>query len=80
MYKRQGWEEAFAYSIEALKLLPRSKISVASESVAITAIAESDAEKRSFETKLRQIKPDGLAVRFEISAPRPVLTLSLIHI
>lgn len=69
-----GWEEAFAYSIEALKLLPRSKISVASESVAITAIAESDAEKRSFETKLRQIKPDGLAVRFEISAPRPVLT------
>lgn len=69
-----GWLEAFSYSIEALKLLPRSKISVASENVAITAIAESDAEKRSFESKLLEMKPDGLAVRFEISAPRPVLT------
>ena len=50
-----GWLEAFSYSIEALKLLPRSKISVASENVAITAIAESDAEKGSFESKLLEM-------------------------
>jgi OmpA-OmpF porin, OOP family len=70
----EGWEAALAYGMDALKLLPRSKISVAADGVAITAIAASDAEKRRFEAQLNSAKPAGLAVKIEVSAPRPVLT------
>lgn len=69
-----GWEVALNYGISALKLLPRSKISVSAEQVSVTAIAASDAEKRSFETRLTADKPADLQVTVEISAPRPVIT------
>lgn len=68
------WSEALTFGTEALKLLPRSKISVAADRVAITAISDSDAQKRRLETELAKIKPAGLEVVVEISAPRPVLT------
>ncbi|MDB5664454.1 MAG: hypothetical protein JWS11_997 [Cypionkella sp.] len=70
----QGWEAALTYGLDALEMLPRSKISVAADQVAITAIAASDAEKRAFERQLNTAKPSGLAVKVDISAPRPVLT------
>ena len=70
----EGWDSALKFGMDALGLLPRSKISVASDQVAITAIAGSEAEKRSFEQQLTSAKPQGLAVKIEISAPRPVLT------
>lgn len=70
----EGWDSALKFGMEALSLLPRSKISVAADQVAITAIAGSEAEKRSFEQQLTSAKPEGLAVKIEISAPRPVLT------
>ncbi|WP_284326833.1 OmpA family protein [Cypionkella aquatica] len=69
-----GWDAALDYGLDALAMLPRSKISVAADQVAITAIAASEAEKRAFETQLNAAKPKDLAVRIEISAPRPVLT------
>ena len=70
----QEWQAAFDYGIAALKLLPRSKISVASDSVEITAIATSEAEKRKLESELARLRPEGLAVTIDVSAPRPVLT------
>lgn len=70
----QGWTEAFNFGIAALKLLPRSKISVAADGVSVTAIASSDAEKRSLESELARSKPSGLMIEIDISAPRPVLT------
>lgn len=69
-----GWDAAFAFGLQALQLLPRSKISVAADQVSITAIAASDAEKRSFERQLQSQKPEGLTLRVDIAAPRPVLT------
>ncbi len=69
-----GWQDAFSFGLAALELLPRSKISVAAEQVAITAIATSAAEKRTLETELERLRPRGLAVSVDISAPRPVLT------
>ncbi|MEY4697680.1 MAG: hypothetical protein RIT14_2108 [Pseudomonadota bacterium] len=69
-----SWQAAFDYGLFALQLLPRSKISVAADGVEITAIAISDAEKRRLESELSRQRPDGLGVRFDISAPRPVLT------
>ena len=68
------WQAAFDYGITALKLLPRSKISVATDSVEITAIATSEAEKRRLESELARLRPEGLAVSIDVSAPRPVLT------
>ena len=70
----EGWDAAFNYGVAALKLLPRSKISVAADRVEITAIASSAAEKRSFDAELERLRPKGLAVIIEVSAPRPVLT------
>jgi OOP family OmpA-OmpF porin len=69
-----GWSPALAYGIEALKLLPRSKISVAADRVLITAIASSEQQKRQFEAELLKNKPRGLQVNVDVSAPRPVLT------
>ena len=69
-----GWEAALAYGMDALQMLPRSKISVAQDRVAITAIATSEAEKRTLESQLAAARPEGLTVQIEISAPRPVLT------
>ncbi|MDT8857125.1 OmpA family protein [Paracoccaceae bacterium Fryx2] len=70
----EGWDAALDFGMEALKMLPRSKISVAADRVAITAISDSDAEKRKLESELARRKPEGLAVEISISAPRPVLT------
>ena len=69
-----GWDAAVAYGIAALELLPRSKISILSDRVAITAISESAAEKRRMEAALARAKPAGLVVDIAISAPRPVIT------
>ncbi len=69
-----GWDTAFTYGVKALKLLPRSKISVAADKVEITAIAASAAEKRLFEAELERSRPTGIEVTINISAPRPVLT------
>lgn len=68
------WQPAFDFALAALKMLPRSKISVSSDGVAVTAIAASDAEKRRFEADLAAIKPAAPPVTVTISAPRPVLT------
>ena len=70
----EGWGAALDYGTEALALLPRSKVSVAADRVEITAIAKSEAEKRRFEAELARRAPEGLSVRIDISAPRPVLT------
>lgn len=70
----ETWQKAFDFGNAALRLLPRSKISVAADSVSVTAIASSEAEKRSFEAELGRLKPAGLVTRIDVSAPRPVLT------
>src|SRR5690606_23814501 len=37
----EHWEEAIAFGLEALRLLPRSKISIAADLVKVDAIADS---------------------------------------
>ena len=69
-----AWQPALEFGVAALKLLPRSKISVSADGVSVTAIAASDAERRSFEAQLAGVRPEGLPVTVEISAPRPVIT------
>lgn len=70
----EAWQPAFDYGLAALKLLSRSKISVSADEVTVTAIASSDAEKRRLEGELARMRPEGLPVTIDISAPRPVIT------
>jgi OOP family OmpA-OmpF porin len=69
-----AWPAAFDFGLSALKLLPRSKISVAADRITVTAIATSETEKRSLESELARMRPEGVPVTIDISAPRPVLT------
>lgn len=69
-----GWAPALDFGLSALKELPRSKISVAPGQVAVTAIADSEAQKVALETAIRGEVPEGVTAEVEISAPRPVLT------
>ena len=68
-----GWNEALSFGIEALHLLPSAKISVDAERVAVTAITDSEEQKRSVEAELRKAKPAAVALEMDVSAPRPVI-------
>lgn len=69
-----GWNAAQGYALEVLARLPRSKISVTPGLVAVTAIADSDGERRRLEAELSRRAPEGVRVALSISAPRPVFT------
>lgn len=68
------WGAALTFGLEALRRLPQSKISVAAELVEVTAISDSEAQKRRLESDLRAIAPSGVQLVLNISAPRPVIT------
>ena len=68
-----GWDNALAYGLSALAILPRSKISIAADRVELKAISDSVEEKRRLETQLSRTTPKGLIVAMAITAPRPVI-------
>ncbi|MFV0491731.1 MAG: OmpA family protein [Pseudorhodobacter sp.] len=70
----ENWQAALDFGLKALALLPRSKISIAADQVAITAISTSGEEKRKLETDIGRLAPEGVQLVLDISAPRPVLT------
>ncbi|MDO8881389.1 MAG: hypothetical protein Q7V11_00330, partial [Pseudotabrizicola sp.] len=70
----EGWDDAFAFGMQAIKRLPRSKVSISAGRVEITAIATSAEEQRRLMNELNAAKPAALQVAIDISAPRPVLT------
>ncbi|MFV1562301.1 OmpA family protein [Phaeobacter sp. JH41b] len=70
----KGWMSAMDYALDALSLLPRSKISVEAEEVSITAISDSIEAKEQIEKRLTRMAPAGLRLSLDIAAPRPVIT------
>ncbi|ATG42170.1 OmpA domain-containing protein [Phaeobacter piscinae] len=70
----KGWMPAMDYALDALSLLPRSKISVEAEEVSITAISDSAEAKEQIEKRLTRMAPAGLRLSLDIAAPRPVIT------
>ncbi|MBO27924.1 MAG: hypothetical protein CML61_04075 [Rhodobacteraceae bacterium] len=70
----RGWEDALAFAITAMEMLPRAKASVDAGLVSITAISDSPAAKAKMEDRLRKASPPGLRVTLDIAAPRPVIT------
>ncbi|OED46236.1 hypothetical protein AB838_19665 [Rhodobacteraceae bacterium (ex Bugula neritina AB1)] len=72
--KPDGWQQALDFAVEALKLLPRAKISVEAGAVSITAISGSEEAKHQLEEQLGRLAPPGLRLAMDIAAPRPVVT------
>lgn len=70
----EGWKEAVDFALTRLKQVPRSKISVTSERVKVTAVSDTPEEQQTLQVSLAQNKPDALALVLDISAPRPVIT------
>ncbi|MFN3936533.1 MAG: OmpA family protein [Gemmobacter sp.] len=68
-----GWGAAVDYALVALRMLPRSKISVSPGLVEISAISDSPQQRQDLEAQLRRAVPDTLDVSIDISAPRPVI-------
>jgi len=69
-----GWDAAYAFGMEALDKLERSKISISADQVELKAISDSISEKRKLETELSRRMPKGVLVALDITAPRPVIT------
>ncbi|WP_417270858.1 OmpA family protein [Celeribacter sp.] len=70
----ETWDAAMDFGLEAIKLLPRAKISLSAENITVTGLADSEDQKRRFERALDDKKPSDIAVAINISAPRPIIT------
>lgn len=70
----EGWDDAMQFGLVALRLLPKSKISISANSVSVTAISGSPKEKRTLEEKLKNAQPRSVKLDLNISSPRPVIT------
>ncbi|WP_434290113.1 OmpA family protein [Celeribacter sp. SCSIO 80788] len=70
----EAWDEAMEFGLNAIALLPRSKISLAADGITVTALAESKAQKAAFEKNLKAELPETIRTRLDIAAPRPVIT------
>ena len=69
-----GWEDALRFGLNAVRDLPKSKISISADRVAVTAISDSIAEKRRIERDLARKAPEDMSLVTNITAPRPVIT------
>ncbi|CUJ04943.1 OmpA family protein [Cognatishimia activa] len=70
----QRWSKSLRFAVDALRDLPRSKISVDADAVRITAMADSIEEKLKLERDFAKDTPKGVDLILDISAPRPVIT------
>lgn len=69
----EGWDTAAGFGMAALRLLPRSKISLAADAVRVNAITDSPEQKKRLDGDLRRLAPADMPVAIEISAPRPMI-------
>lgn len=69
-----GWSRALDYGLRALSELERSKISISAETVAVTAISDSEEHKARLEAALNRRRPENIGIQIDISAPRPVIS------
>ena len=70
----EGWDTAMEFALAAMSSLPRAKVSVEANRVAITAITDSAQEKARLEQNLKRMAPSHITLELDIAAPRPVIT------
>ncbi|MGR3701878.1 MAG: OmpA family protein [Paracoccaceae bacterium] len=68
------WDRALNFGLRALESMPRSKVSISADRVAITAMTDSAEERRKLEVDLARRVPTGVRLTLDISSPRPVIT------
>ncbi|MEE4345677.1 MAG: OmpA family protein [Paracoccaceae bacterium] len=68
------WDRALSFGIRALETMPRSKVSISADRIAITAMTNSAEERRRLEVDLARRVPTGVRLALDISSPRPVIT------
>lgn len=68
-----GWEDALAFGLEVLEVLPRSKVSIAPRRVSIKAAAEDADDRVAMERRFARMAPGNVRLDLNISAPRPVV-------
>lgn len=68
-----GWAAAVDFGLSLVTDLPRAKVSITADRVAVSAVGGSAAEKRRLEAEFARRAPAGLALALDISAPRPVI-------
>ena len=69
-----GWDQAVDFGLQALALIPTSKVSVSADQVEVTGLADSAAQRDTWRERLMRDRPRGLIAGISISAPRPVIT------
>lgn len=70
----EGWQDALDFALVVAGMVPRSKISVDADHVAVEAIATSPDEKREWEQAIRRERPAGLRLALDIRAPLDVIS------
>ncbi|MCV6586699.1 MAG: OmpA family protein [Marinibacterium sp.] len=70
----KGWDAAMRYALQVATELPRSKISITADAIAVTAITDSREAKQELDARLPRRAPAGLELTLDIAAPRPVIT------
>lgn len=70
----EGWDAAVTFGLQALRALPRAKVSVTEGRVEVEAVSRSPDERDAYLSVLESNVPDGIVVVLDISAPRPVIT------
>ncbi|OUS07176.1 hypothetical protein A9Q96_07675 [Rhodobacterales bacterium 52_120_T64] len=76
-----GWDVALQFGADIMARVERSKVSITAGEVTVTAVVKSDAEKQLLHQELQSLKPQGVVLSIDITAPRPIFapyTLSFI--
>jgi OOP family OmpA-OmpF porin len=68
-----GWQAALDFGLSVIADLPRARVSVTADRVAVSAVSASPAEKRRLEADFARRAPPGLRLTLDIAAPRPVI-------
>ena len=68
----EGWDVALQFGAEIMMRVERAKISIMSGEVVVTAVVKSDAEKQLLQQELQSLKPEGVVLSIDITAPRPI--------
>lgn len=67
-----GWMIALEFGADIMTRMERAKISILPGEVFVTAVVKSDAEKQLLQQDLMSLKPEGVMLSIDITAPRPI--------
>ena len=68
----EGWMIALEFGAEIMTRTERAKISIMPGEIFVTAVVKSDAEKQLLQQELLSLKPEGVMLSIDITAPRPI--------